>query len=292
MFETVMPKPSLTADEAQLPKGPRAGIVPLRATPDMGFQDIVVGCRQWRLWLVMAWAETRRRYRRTLIGPFWSSLSVAISLGAMGTVFSLLWNQPIQTFMPFMSAGMMVWSWMSVTMTESCGMFVAAETVLKQIPLPYTAFACNLVARNVIAFFHHLLVFVLVVIGFSVPVTWDTLLVVPAILLVMFNGVWVSLMLGVVATRFRDVSQLMGNLLQICMFVTPIMWKPEQLGPRTRFLADYNPIFHFVDIVRAPMLGTAPALESWIVVATITCAGWVATVLMMNRYRRYIIYWL
>ena len=127
--------------------------------------------------------------------------------------------------------------------------------------------------------------------GFAALITVGTaLLVLPGLVLVAANAVWVGLLLGMVCARFRDVPQIVTSLLRPVFFLTPIIWKPELLGKRMGFV-DMNPFFHFIELVRAPLLGQVPAPLTWTVVLAITAGGWLVTFLFFRRFRSRIPYW-
>jgi ABC-type polysaccharide/polyol phosphate export permease len=146
--------------------------------------------------------------------------------------------------------------------------------------------------RNAIVFLHNLSIYVLVCIYGGVQVTWATLLVVPGFALLCLNLAWIATLLGAACARFRDLLQLVGNLLQISMFLTPIFWSPDQLKGKMSLLADFNPLYHLIVIVREPLLGKAPEPLHWLVAVLITLVGWAATVVMMSKFRHRIVYWL
>jgi lipopolysaccharide transport system permease protein len=106
------------------------------------------------------------------------------------------------------------------------------------------------------------------------------------------NGVWLATTLGVVCARYRDVQQVVAIFLQISMFVTPIFFTPEQLGPRFQHLVEFNVLYHLVDIVRSPLLGRAPAAWSWTVTIGTLVLGWLVTLWIYSRLRRRVPYWL
>jgi lipopolysaccharide transport system permease protein len=93
-------------------------------------------------------------------------------------------------------------------------------------------------------------------------------------------------------TRFRDISQLLTNLLQISMFLTPIFWLPEQLGGRFSFIVDYNILYHYIEMVRRPLLGQAPSAWSYCYVLLFTALGWSLAVYLLKRFRHRLPYWL
>jgi ABC-type polysaccharide/polyol phosphate export permease len=73
--------------------------------------------------------------------------------------------------------------------------------------------------------------------------------------------------------------------------VTPIIWHPSLLAGRQRII-NFNPFYHFIELLRAPMLDTIPAAITWAAVLGITAVGWLVTVLVFWRYRRRIAYWI
>ena len=157
--------------------------------------------------------------------------------------------------------------------------------------LPLSVHVYRAVWRNLIIFGHNILIFVVVAVIFSIRPGWVGLLALPGLALLCLNGVWAGLLLGLVSARFRDVPQIVASVVQVAFFLTPIIWKPELL-PDCALVLDLNPFFHFVELVRAPLLGRAPGLGSWLTVLGITLGGWLVTLAMYRRYRWRVAYWL
>lgn len=253
--------------------------------------DITVGLSDWRMWGRLGWAEVRRRYRRTVLGPFWTSFSLAVFVVTLGIVWSTLWHQEVRTYLPFLCAGLVTWTFVSTTLIESCAAFTAQEMLIKQMRFPYSILAASVVWRNLVVFFHNILVYVLVAAICWPPVNWNTLLVIPGLLLTSVNLVWIALLFGLLTARYRDVQQLTSMILQIALFVTPIFWKPTQLRGHIA-LVHGNLLYHLVEIVRGPLLGEAPSLVSWGMAIGMAIVGWLVTFDIFSRFRRRLPYWL
>jgi len=266
---------------------------PLRPLVTTAAQDLADGLSQWRLWGRLGWLDVRRRYSRTVIGPFWSAISIAMFVLALGSVGTGLWNKQASDYLPFLAAGMVVWVMISSIVTESCVLFIAGTNLFRQMRFNYSVMAYALVWRNFIVFAHNLAVFVLVCVLFGAnPLSPATMLVLPGLALLLVNSVWVSLLLGMFCLRFRDVQQLITSLIQIAMFVTPIFWPPEDLhGPARVVFVDLNPLYHLIVLVRSPLLGHAPAAESYLAVALITITGSLLTYRIFSYFRKCIAYW-
>jgi len=256
----------------------------------MAMRDLADGfSRRW-LWGAMAWQDVLQRYRGSLLGPFWLTLSTAIMISSMGVLYSTLFKMPMATYLPFLTLGLLAWNLISGLIVEGCQTFLVAENIIKQIKLPLSTHAFRLVWRSLIVAAHNFVVYVVIVFLFDVPLGPATLLVVPGILLVAANGIWVAILLGMLCARFRDIPQIAASLVQIAFFMTPIIWKPELLGPYEH-LAHLNPFFAFVELIRAPLLGQAPHPTTWAIAVLVTLIGGGLTFAAFARFRSRIAYW-
>jgi ABC-type polysaccharide/polyol phosphate export permease len=264
---------------------------PTRSAYNIALIDVVAGMLAFDIWGRLGWRDIKRRYRRTTFGPFWTTVSLGIFVTVLGLVWSNLWHMDPRTYLPYLTSGMLCWVFFSAICTESCLGIVQQQGLLKQLRISYTLLACASVWRNVIVFVHNIAIYALICVYAGISITWGTLLVVPGLALLCLNAIWIALFLGTICARYRDIVQLVGNLLQISMFVTPIFWTPSQLTGRAAMLADFNPLYHLIAIVRDPLLGIVPEPLHWAVVAVMAIIGWTLTVFMMSKFRHRIVYW-
>ncbi len=260
-------------------------------TFDTAKDDIVEGFVRWELWTRLGAIEIRRRYKRTIIGPFWTTLSMAIFTTSVGVVFSYLWKMPIADYLPFLCSGLIAWGLVSTLIIESGQLIISFEGVLKQFRFPITTFACLNVWRNLVVLLHNLVVFVFVALIFPVDINLTTLLFFPGVFLIAVNGVWVSILFGLLAARYRDIQPITSSLLQMAILVTPIFWPPEQVGHWRVFLVEPNVLYHFVEMIRSPLLGQAPAALSWYMVLGTTVIGWAVAFVALARMKHRVIFW-
>ncbi|MGE0280673.1 MAG: ABC transporter permease [Rhizobiaceae bacterium] len=256
-------------------------------------EDLLRGLVNWRVYGRLGWLEVKRRYRRTIIGPFWSAISVAIMVGALGSIGVVLWQQSPESYIPYLAAGLVVWIMISTMVTEACTLFISGHALFRQSRFDYSVLAYALVWRNLVAFGHNLVIYLVAILVFA-PYLLKPVgaLAIPGLALVLINGVWISLFLGILCLRFRDLQPLVTNLIQVLIFVTPIFWPAEKLsgGPRAVFVT-FNPIFHLIEVVRAPLVGQAPTAETYIALGLITVVGWAVTYVFFSRFRKRIAYW-
>jgi ABC-type polysaccharide/polyol phosphate export permease len=226
-----------------------------------------------------------------MLGPFWLTLSMAIMIGALGFLYGQLFGIELATYMPFLTLGFIIWGFISSVITDGCLSLIAAEGFIRQVRLPFTLHALRCVWRNLIMLAHNALVFVPVAIIFQIWPGWPALLLIPGMMLLIINAVWVTLLLGAVCARFRDIPPIAASLVQIAFFLTPIIWMPELLRERVMF-AEANPFYHFVEMVRAPLLGIVPQMQTYNVVIGVTMVGWAVTWLFFRRFRCRLAYWI
>jgi len=169
-----------------------------------------------------------------------------------------------------------------------------ADGLLKQISLPYSTFAWHSVARNLLLLGHHSIVYLIIMIAFTVPVNFTLFLVLPALILICLTGVWVSILLGLMCARYRDLQQVVASLLQISIFVTPIFWPVAQLGTSKKalFILNFNILYHYVSIIRMPLLGQSPNIKSWFIVSGVTLVGAIGTFIVFAYKRKKLGFWL
>ncbi len=267
-----------------------AASIPATSQTTLAVLDIVQGAHAFHLWGLLGWQDIRRRYRRSKLGPFWLTITMAILVAALGTLYGALFKFEAAEYVPFLALGFIIWALLSRLITEGCSAFISAESIIKQVSLPLSVHVYRVVWRNLIIFGHNAVIFVIVAVVFSVKPGWAGLLALPGLVLLCVNGIWVGLFLGIVSARFRDVPPIVGSVMRIAFFMTPIIWMPTLLSGRAAFL-DFNPFFHFVEVIRAPLLGHMPGLVSWCAVLGITFGGWLLTFALFRRYRRRIAYW-
>lgn len=253
-------------------------------------RDLVEGLLRWWLWGLVAWCDIKQRYRGSILGPFWLTLSTAVMIGSLGALYSRLFHMDLATYLPYLSLGILTWGLISALLTECCTAFISAEHVIKQIRMPLSVHLYRVIARNVIVFGHNLVVFVVVALWFDVRIGWADLMVVPGMALLMLGMIPTGLILAAICARFRDIPPVVASLLQVIFFMTPIMWRPELLGSNID-LALYNPFNCFIDLVRAPLLGEGVPMTSWAVALGMTAASWLVAFPFFARFRARIAYW-
>ena len=254
--------------------------------------DLLEGARLTHLWGRLGWQDIRRRYRRSTLGPFWITISMGLLVGVLGTLYGGLFKVDGTDYVPYLTLGFVIWTLVNGLITDGCTAYVSASNIIQQARLPLSVHVYRVVWRNLIIFFHNVVIFVVVAIVFEVWPGWTGLLAIPGMVLVCVNGVWAGMLLGACAARFRDIPPIIASIVRIAFFVTPIIWMPELLPNRAVLPMNLNPFFHVLEVVRAPLLGEVPSVVSWLAMIGITLVGAAATFGVYVRYRWRVAYWI
>lgn len=253
--------------------------------------DIVQGFQMWELWSRISLNEMRRRYKRTLLGPAWVTVSMLIFASIMSFVWAELWKQNVRDFLPFLLSGLIPWTMIAAVVGESTGVLLSGEGLIKNQQFPYTVLAYGVVARNVLIFLHNLLGYFIVALLCGVTFNSSLLFLIPSLLLVIANCVWMCLIVAILCLRFRDFQQIVVSLIQVTVFVTPIFWKADQIQGDRALIINANVIHHMIELLRAPLLGKEPALLSYGVCAISALLGWFFAYRLFASKRHRLPYW-
>jgi ABC-type polysaccharide/polyol phosphate export permease len=210
----------------------------------------------------------------------------------MGPLYGALLRQPITDYFQYFSIGYVIWGFIVTYLNDSCGIFVSAESFIKQVKLPYTFYLFKALAKNLIIFCHNLIIIFFILILLS-PIGFESVLaaLLGGILLIA-NIFWMSVIFAIACIRFRDISQILSNILMLLFFLTPIMWQSNMvIGTNYSFLVSFNPIYYLLEIVRAPLLGQPPNLFAISVSVLMLLFGTLLSTFIFCKYRAKISYW-
>ncbi len=258
----------------------------------LAWDDITNGLKSWRIWLLLAWHEVKLRYRRSTLGPFWITISMAVTIYSMGLLYGHLFKMDLIVYYPFLATGILGWNLISLVVNDATMTFVVADQFIKQMKQPYSFFMFQSVTRNFIIFFHNILVLVPLILFFHLKINWNTLFIIVSLLILLINAVSYSTIIALLGTRFRDIPILVASLIQVVFFLTPIMWSPTILPVRYHYIINFNPFAQFMELFRNPLLGTMPSNYALITTLVLTILGIFSAFIIFSRYRARIAYWL
>jgi ABC-2 type transport system permease protein len=254
--------------------------------------DILSGLKNYRIWYLMSTKEVRNRYNRSKLGQFWHTMTMGIMLVGIGLVYAQLFNIPVKEYMVYLSITFPVWSLVSGLVNDGSATFIASSRYITEIPLPYTTYIYASISRNFVIFLHNILVVPIAFIIFGHPVDWHILILLLTLPIVLINGVFIHIILGFLCARFRDFQHIIGSIMQIMFFVTPIVFKPESVQGRMEVLQQYNIIGSFIGLIREPIRGMVPSTHDLTAVLIFTICAMALSLIIYSIYRKKLVYWL
>ena len=258
------------------------------------WMDVVAGFKMWKIWLALAWQDIKLRYRRSVIGPLWITLSMAITVYSMGFLYSRLFHMDLDAYFPYLVTGMLAWGLISGLINEGTETYLYSAGLIRQIKIPYTFHIHRMCMRNLIIFAHNFLVMLPIYLFFHhryhLSSSWLT--VFPNMILFYVNACLLTNLISMICARYRDLGQVIKSLLQVLFFLTPVMWEPSVLNGNHKWFVLLNPLYSFVQLIRQPLLGlTLNGVQYGVVFLITLCSAWVNYILFV-RYRSRIVYWL
>jgi ABC-type polysaccharide/polyol phosphate export permease len=258
--------------------------------PQNAIDDVIATGQHWALWSMMGWNDIKARYRGSVLGPLWITVALGVTVGGVGVLYSQLLKIPTETFLPYLAATLVVWTFMMGVLSESTAMFQGAAAIMQQVAMPKMIHLMRMIWRHLIIFAHNFLVFVVVAAIFKVNALPGLGYAFIGAILMVLNIGWIALVVGLLSARFRDMPQIILNTLTFITIMTPVYWMPEILG-RDFPLIKYNLFNYWLEAVRAPLLGREFHFEALLVSLASAVLGWGAAIAHFQYVRSKIIHW-
>ncbi|KAF1715939.1 hypothetical protein CSC74_12265 [Pseudoxanthomonas yeongjuensis] len=258
------------------------------------FRDLSASIRNPEFWALSGWLDIVVRYRQSRLGIFWLMAPAIIYVWGMGSFFASMQNQSIVAFAAHMALGYTLFRLVSSVVIESTSAFTAAGSFIMDGHVRLTDFVLRVLAKALFYFVASIPV-VVIALALYPGVRWEGLVF--ALLsfpLVLANTLWVGVLFAVIGARFQDLSQFIGNIFMFAFLLTPIVWKADSMPVDSirGTVARFNPLYHMVEVVRAPILGEPLEPLTLYYLAIMALAGWVLAALVYRRYARFVPIWI
>lgn len=256
-----------------------------------GVADVIGGAGSWRIWWMLARNDIARRYKRSSIGQLWLTISMASMIFGMGAVYSAIFKQDFTHYLPFVGTGMVLWGLIGNCINEGCTSFIDNDSIIRQTDLPKFTYILRTLVRSLIVFAHNLVIIPILFLICWTPIGWPILLFIPGLILALLNLAWIAYFLAIMSARFRDVPQIIQSVVQIAFFITPVVFRPNQLPPDHPIIV-LNPFASLLSVFRDPLLSQVPSFTTYASVLVMLIVGWTVTLNFASRYSHRVVYWL
>ena len=193
------------------------------------------------------------RYRRTVLGYFWTFINPLLLMSVMALVFAALFKSDLKNFAVFLFAAMIPWNFFSSVVTQSGTSFINYEGLIKKIYLPKIIFPLSIAFALLIDSALSFLALFFIIIMIGGPLSWAVLFIPIAYLLLFFFTLGVGLIMSVATVFFRDLQQVTLISMQGLFFLTPIFYKHDALEGNFAWIVGLNPVVPFIELFRSPL---------------------------------------
>ncbi|EHH68956.1 ABC transporter permease [Gluconobacter morbifer] len=265
---------------------PRKGWDLVRAALD----DLKAGYRLLPLALTLGWLDIKLRYRGSVLGPFWLTISTAVMIGAMGLIYGYLFHMDLKHYLPFLSLSLVLWGYIGAVVNDGTTVFTQSTSLFHSMRIPATLPVIRVIVRNILTLLHNVVVIAVVFAIFHVwpRESWSLLVSLPLWLLDSFALI---MMIGMLGARFRDISPIMASIMQIFFFVTPVIWQPDLIYAGRQYLL-LDPFYPILEILRGPLLGHDVRTSIWLAAIGQSICLWGLMTVLFCRLRARIPYWI
>jgi lipopolysaccharide transport system permease protein len=239
----------------------------------------------------IAYSEIKVKYRRSILGPLWISVNMLITIFALAIIFSSLFKLEIKNYIPYVFSGLLAWNYINTIVQDSIYLYI--NGAIKNFNFPVFFFPFKNTLKNTIISSHNIIIYIIILITINHDIlNLNILYILIALPIYFLNSVFISLSIGLISLRYRDIGQIILNLMYLIFLVTPIFWDPNILEGKKILLAQYNPLYSMIEIIREPLLGKIPSLKNYIYCILTTIVNGVLAYIIFKKNFNNKVFWL
>ena len=223
--------------------------------------------------------DMKLRYKRSILGVVWTLLNPLAQLVVFAFIFRLMLPVEVPNYITFLFTGVLAWNWFQASLFQATSTVVENRELIKQPGFPAGILPAVTVTSHLVHFVLALpiLFFFLVVGETGLP---TTILALPLVIAIQFVlTLSLAYLLATFHVTFRDTQYLLGVVLQLMFFLTPVFYDANVIPARYQLLYRLNPMVHVIDAYRAILIaGKAPDPLSMVLLgsaaALLVCVGY------------------
>jgi len=252
--------------------------------------DVATSFRMSQLWFTLGNNDIVSRYRGSVLGPLWITLTTIAFIVGIGVLYAGIMKTPVDQYLPFIATGIVIWNFINQIILDGADAFLAASHVLRQTSIPLPLFIWRLTWRNILILAHQLPVLIIVAIWFHYLFKIDFPGALFGFLLIVINTTWFCFCAAIICARFRDLQQVLASSMQLLFFISPVIWTAKNDKGYSDIMK-INPILHMLNVTRNPMLGKHFDINSAFILLILALSGWTLTFVLFASVRRRIVHY-
>jgi len=193
------------------------------------------------------------KYRKSILGVFWSFLNPLLTMIVMTLVFQYLFRFQIEHFPVYLFSGLVIFNFFNESTTLAMSSIIYSEGVIKKIYVPKYIFPLSKVISSLVNLSFSLVSFFFVTLFTGAPFNWTMLLIPIPILYIFIFSLGIGMLMSSLAVFFRDLTYLYGVFTLLLMYFTPLFWPVDMLNPEGLLVnvIGLNPLYQFVYCFRS-----------------------------------------
>ena len=258
------------------------------------YLDLKKSFQRFELASELSKSDIRVRYSHSKLGPFWETLSLAIFLIVLSIVWSKLMAKNVRDYLPYLVCGVVIWRYISFIVTGSCQIFITNNNLLKNFDLPILLIPLKHSIGGFYIFLHHFpLIIVINLIWNSNFLNLNLIFLVINVPIFIFISFSISIFTSLITLRFRDLQPLVQTTFSVLIFFTPVLWEINQVSEKMQFFIIFpNFLYHYIELIRAPLLGNQIMLLTWIYLLLFTIIINILNMIIINKNYKNIKFWI
>ncbi|WP_341894480.1 hypothetical protein [Ferrovibrio terrae] len=238
--------------------------------------------------------DVQSSFRRTILGPLWSTIGLATLTASLGLFFGTVLKQQLpeyEAYIPFLATGLIAWTFLANCIHQSCSLIWQFLNTLRHNRMPLLVPVLRVMVRNIISLGVNVAVTIIAIRLFleAAPPALGPLL--GGLVLFVINVLWMSYLAALLCARFRDLPQLIAWGIHLAFFLSPILWLEYNLG-RFAYLVQFNPFSWLIALIRQPLLGLPTSPETWMLTTVLAGLGILLCVALGRYAANRLAYWL
>jgi ABC-type polysaccharide/polyol phosphate export permease len=222
----------------------------------MGFFTEFKDCLlDYKYWYHFSLINTKIKYRDTVIGPFWNIISQTILILAITFGYSSFFNnEKLIDFIYYTAIGLFIWIFAVNCLNDSTSILDNKKNIILEQNINIKSFIFELIFSNFIIYLHSFIIIFILFFISTIKINIYFLVSFLGLFIILINIIFLTYSIMVLSVIFKDVKKIIENLLIILFFSTPIIWSEELMNEKLRFILNFNPCYHLLNIFRNPSL--------------------------------------
>ena len=225
-------------------------------------------------------------------GKYWPSVGMAIRVAFIGSVFGSLLGARGEDYVPWLASGWIAWAFLSSAFQKTANAYVDSKKFMRTLPIDIRSFIWRSIVSVGLVFWNNLFILAIVLFVFRLNPFPEIVLFVPSMLIILVFLIGAGLLLGPLLARLRDLTPLLSSIVGVMFFALPILWRPADLDDGiARLIVGFNPFYHFLQVIRLPLIGQEPTLTNWTVSALTALLAFIVGSIVFQKTSSRIFYW-